>query len=172
MGQIDFKDEDDRGETKVLKAANGCLNAINRIIECIGSQQKITGKQEILSNIQQKVENMLFISLGPDFKDTHEYIVTCIAYLASYSDQITSNLWQLFPNIVELFLYTCEQSQAYYILDPLVVAISNFIQKGGEVFLSVKMQNDKTPLENLFQLISDIFNFSKIKTENLAGYGF
>ena len=43
MGQIDFKDEDDRGETKVLKAANGCLNAINRIIECIGSQQKITG---------------------------------------------------------------------------------------------------------------------------------
>ncbi len=36
MGQIDFKDEDDRGETKVLKAANGCLNAINRIIESIG----------------------------------------------------------------------------------------------------------------------------------------
>jgi len=40
------------------------------------------------------------------------------------------------------------------------------------VFLKVKMQNDKTPLENLFELISDVFNYSKIKSENLAGYGF
>lgn len=40
------------------------------------------------------------------------------------------------------------------------------------MFLKVKMQNDKTPLENLFELISDVFNYSKIKSENLAGYGF
>ena len=115
---------------------------------------------------------MLFISLGPDFKDTHEQIVTCIAYLVSYSEIITSNLWTLYPNIVELFLHTCSNTQAYYILDPLVVAMSNFIQKGGDVFLNVKMQNGKTPIENIFQLISDIFNFSKLKTENLAVYGF
>ena len=93
---------------------------------------------------------MLFISLGPDFKDTHEQIVTCIAYLVSYSEIITSNLWTLYPNIVELFLHTCSNTQAYYILDPLVVAMSNFIQKGGDVFLNVKMQNGKTPIENIF----------------------
>ena len=93
---------------------------------------------------------MIFISLGPDFKDTHEYIVTCIAYLSSYSNKITNSLWQLFPNIIEMFLYTCEHTQDYYILDPLVVAISNFIQKGGDVFLSIKMQNGMTPLDSLF----------------------
>lgn len=108
MGQIDFKDDDDRGEGKILKAANGCLNAINRIIEAIGSQEKLSNKYEILSNIQSKVENMLLISLGPDFKDCHEFIVNCIAYLSSFSDQITNSLWTLFPGMVELFLHTCD----------------------------------------------------------------
>ncbi len=92
MSSIDF-DEEERGESKTLKAANGCLNAINRIIESIGCQEKLTNKGEILRNVQTKLEVMLTTSLGSEFKDTHEYIVTCIAMLTSYSDVITDNLW-------------------------------------------------------------------------------
>jgi len=40
---------------------------------------------------------------------------------------------------VNLYLYTSEKSGGYYILDPLIVAISNFIKKGGDIFLFVKM---------------------------------
>lgn len=148
MGTIDF-DSEERDE-KSIKTSIGCVNAINRIIESIGTQEKLRNKDEILQSIQADLFNMLSTSLDIRFDESHELIITTISLLTGFSSGINENMWGHFPNLVNLFNHYLNVNGQYYILDPIVLSMCNFIQKGQDVFVNSKMQNDQTPLECLF----------------------
>jgi hypothetical protein len=70
---------------------------------------------------------MLDTSLNVLFSDTHELIVTTISLLTGFSNEINQNMWSLFPGLVNLFDNYLTVKGEYYILDPIVLAMCNFI---------------------------------------------
>ena len=81
--------EDDNGESAL--AAVGCVTAIRRILEgCEGNQQIIVQMENLLYPI-------LAHSLTPEGLDAIEDTVDCISIIVSNSQQISSQLWKLYP---------------------------------------------------------------------------
>jgi hypothetical protein len=79
---------------------------------------------------------MLTNSLNIVFTDSHDLILNTISLLTGYSNSISMNMWKLFPELVNLFDHYLNNNGQYSILDPIVLSMSNFIQKGKDIFAS------------------------------------
>ena len=115
---------------------------------------------------------MLSTSLNVVFNDAHEYIISTISLLTGYSDTISMNMWGLFPALVGLFDHYLNSNGQYYILEPIVLSMCNYTQKGKDIFVNQKMENDQTPLDCLFIMISDVFQHSAKSYSSMCVYGF
>lgn len=153
MAQLGEQDIE-MNDSKAITTANGCITAIYRIITSIGSQTK-DNKKDVIIEIEEKVHQVLINSLDTRFQDVHESILTCIGALCYHIPVITSNLWGLFPKILELINYNIQRSCEYGLVSPGVMAIMNYMQKDPEIFTGTEMQNGETPFAAVVGLISN-----------------
>jgi importin-7 len=162
LGQEDF----DMNDSKQTTTANGCVNAIYRIITSIGSQTQ-DNKKEVLYKIQETVHQVLLNSLDPRFQDVHESILNCIGAIAFYNEEITQNMWELFPSLLEVLYYNIEKTCEYGLVSPGISAIMNYMQKDPDTFIGQKMQNGETPFEAVVKLINKTITDSHISNDFL-----
>jgi len=155
MGQDDI----DMNDAKLTTTANGCIGAIFRVITSIESQSKENSK-DVLLEIEAKVHNVLLNSLDPRFQDVHEYVLNCIAAFIYYSNTVTSNLWEMFPKLIEVLHHNLDKSCEYGLISPGISAIMNYMQKDPETFVEVDMQNGVTPFTAVVALISKTISLS------------
>jgi len=67
------------------------------------------------------------------FKDSHEGVITTLSLLSKYSPNI-GELWSQFPAMLGLFDHYLGTSSDYYVIDPLVLTICNFVQRDADTF--------------------------------------
>ena len=73
---------------------------------------------------------------------------------------MNDQMWSLFPELLALLEHYLRKNPSYYIIDPIVLAICNYIQTDPKTFTTVKMHEDSTPLDILFEKISIILQVS------------
>jgi uncharacterized protein (UPF0248 family) len=108
MSQIP-PDDIEMNDAKATTTANGCINAIYRVVTSIGSQTKDNTK-DVIIEIEKKVHLVLKNSLETRFQDIHESILTCIGAFVYHSPSITDNLWDLFPSLLVLLHHNLEKT--------------------------------------------------------------
>ena len=146
-------------DAKSVVIANGCLNAMKRLITSIGGQAK--GTNDVIYHIEEKIHQIISDSLDPRFTDVNESILTLAWALSFYCPEITENLWGFFPKIISLVQYNLDKTCEYGLIGPGVVAIMNYMQKDPETFLSAAMESGETPFVSTVSLISKIISDSQ-----------
>ena len=154
MGQEDVEMDD----AKSVVIANGCLNAIKRLVTSIGGQAKENKK--VIYDIEDKVQQIIFDSLDPRFSDVHESVLTLAWALSYYNQEISSNLWRMFPKIVGLVEYNLDKTWEYGLIGPGIIWIMNYMQKDPDTFLNAQMESGETPFASTVSLISKIISDS------------
>lgn len=150
LGDADLEMEN----SKINNTANGCLNAIFRLITSIGGQSK-DNIQQVLDKIEETIHDVLINSLTPGFQDVHESVMNCIGALTFHCPNITTNLWRYFPKLVALLEHNLDnQLNEYGLVGPGVTAIMNYMQKDPDTFINVDMENGQTPYVAVVQIIS------------------
>ena len=61
-------------DAKSVVIANGCLNAMKRLITSIGGQGK--DNRDVIFTLEDKIHQIIYDSLDPRFSDVHESILT------------------------------------------------------------------------------------------------
>ena len=154
------QDDGDIANAKNANTANGCINAIFRLISSIGTQGSVKDK-EIIHQIEGEVHDILVNSLEKDFIDVHESVMTCIGAISYYSSEITSNLWQIFPKLIELVNhYLDPETSDYGFISPGVMAMMNYMQKDPNTFISIQMESGQTPFEAVVNIIQKTIEIS------------
>jgi hypothetical protein len=153
MRQLDETDAE-MENSKITTTANGCLNAIFRLVISIGGQNK-ENNQQVLSKIEETVHDVLINSLTPGFQDVHESVMNCIGAFTFHCPSITMNLWRYFPKLITLLEHNLEkQLNEYGLVGPGITAIMNFMQKDSDTFINVDMENGQTPYVAVVNIIS------------------
>lgn len=147
LGESDL----DMDNSKEINSANGCVSAICRVVKSIGEQNQ-DNKKDILLQIEDKVHSLLINSLDNRFQDVHEGILILLTTFLFHSETVSSNLWGVFPKLIDILNYNIEKSCEYGLISPGIMAVMNYMQKDQDTFLNVKMETGETPFYTVVQL--------------------
>jgi len=116
-------DDDD----EAALAASQCIEAVTTVLESVHQHQILYPQMEppLLPVIAKILGN------DGEFMEYLENALDVLSYLTYYGEGISSDLWSLFPLILEAF-----DQWAYDFISNMAIPLDNYISRGTEVFLT------------------------------------